>query len=152
MQSGVVQQIGTPADVYERPANRFVAGFLGSPAMNFIDGEVDLHGRFHAGPLALALQQTLEPCAATLGVRPEHVHIGAAGTLEGKVTLVEPMGNHQVVWIACGNHLLSSIVHGGGTFLPGQSLRFGFDAARVSLFDPVHGTRLASHGMQYATA
>jgi len=151
MQGGVVQQIGTPLEVYERPANRFVAGFLGAPAMNFVEGEIDLHGRFTAGPLALALHEAPPPCAATLGVRPEHLRIAADGPLAGKLTLVEPMGNHQVLWIACGGHLLSAIVHEAGGFRPGQELRFGIDAARVSLFDPLHGGRLEAPRMQYAS-
>ncbi|QNA88264.1 ABC transporter ATP-binding protein [Massilia sp. Dwa41.01b] len=151
MQGGMVQQIGTPLDVYERPANRFVAGFLGSPAMNFIEGEVDLHGRFLAGPLAVVLQEAPAPCSATLGVRPEHVRIGANGPLDGEVTLVEPMGNHQIVWIACGSHLLSALVHEGGSFAPGQPVRFGIDATRVSLFDTAHGMRFKAAGMQYAS-
>ena len=142
MQGGVVQQIGTPADVYERPANRFVAGFLGAPAMNFIDGEVDLHNRFHAGSLALALQAPMPAGPATLGVRPEHVHPDEHGPLAGTVTLVEPMGNHQVLWLDCGGHVLSAIVHGPERFTAGQGLRFGIDAARVSLFDPASGARL----------
>jgi len=142
MQGGVVQQIGTPAEVYERPANRFVAGFLGAPAMNFIDGEVDLHNRFNSTSLALALHAPLPAGAAVLGVRPEHVHIGADGPLKGSVTLVEPMGNHQVLWLDCGGQVLSAIVHGPAVFTAGQALRFGIDAARVSLFDSVSGARL----------
>jgi len=142
MQGGVVQQIGTPAEVYERPANRFVASFLGAPAMNFIEGEVDLHNRFSSRSLALALQEPVPTGAATLGVRPEHVHIDADGPLAGTVTLVEPMGNHQVLWLDCGGPVLSAIVHGPAVFTAGQALRFGIDAARVSLFDPADGRRL----------
>jgi len=142
MQGGEVQQIGTPAEVYERPANRFVAGFLGAPAMNFIDGEIDLHNRFNSRSLALALQEPVPTGVATLGVRPEHVHIDADGPLNGTVTLVEPMGNHQVLWLDCGGQALSAIVHGPGSVTLGQPLRFGIDAARVSLFDPAGGGRL----------
>jgi len=142
MEKGAVQQIGTPADVYERPANRFVAGFLGAPAMNFIDGEIDLHQRFSARGLALALRQPVPAGAATLGVRPEHVRIEADGPLAGAVTLVEPMGNHQVLWLDCGGQVLSAIVHGPDVYTAGQALRFGIDAARVSLFDAASGGRL----------
>ena len=152
MQGGVVQQIGTPLEVYARPANRFVAGFLGAPAMNFIEGEIDAQQRFVAGALALALAETPGPCAATLGVRPEHVHIAADGPLAATVTLVEPMGNHQVIWLACGGHLLSSIVHDAAPYAPGQALRLRIDAAEVSLFDPVQGNRIGTAAMQYACA
>jgi multiple sugar transport system ATP-binding protein len=156
MQGGVVQQIGTPLEVYERPANRFVAGFLGAPAMNFIDGEIDSQHRFVAGALVLALGQVPVqapgPCAATLGVRPEHVHIEADGPLAASVTLVEPMGNHQVIWLDCGGHLLSSVVHDAAPYAPGQALRLRIDADQVSLFDPVQGSRIGTAGMQYASA
>ena len=143
MQGGRIQQIGTPCEVYERPANRFVAGFLGSPSMNFIEGEVDLHGRFRAGALTLALAQSgALPSAATLGARPEHLQIRDDGPLEGVVTLVEPMGNHQVVWLDCGGHALSALVHEPRPMAAGQRVRFAIDAARVSLFDPAGGRSL----------
>ncbi|MBZ2206296.1 ABC transporter ATP-binding protein [Massilia soli] len=141
MQGGEVQQTGTPAEVYQRPANRFVAGFLGSPAMNFIDGDIDPNGRFGAGAMSLALGEQAEAGAAVLGVRPEHVAIDAHGALAGSVALVEPMGNHQVVWIDCGGHLLSSIAPDQQHFAPGQAVSFTVDAARVSLFDPHTGKR-----------
>ncbi len=147
MQAGQVQQIGTPLDVYERPANRFVAGFLGAPAMAFVDGALDGAGRFTAGELALApgagcCAAKVAAGPAVLGVRPEHVAIRADGPLAGTVSLVEPMGNHQVVWIRCGGHTLASLVHDDGAWAPGQGLRFAIDANRVSLFDPASGNRL----------
>ena len=138
MQAGEVQQIGTPSEVYERPANMFVAGFLGAPAMNFITGAVDAHGSFVAGALAVALKAAALP-AAVLGVRPEHIRIGDGEALAGTVSLVEPMGNHQIVWIACGDHLVSAVVHDNRAFTPGEPLAFGIDASRVSLFDPATG-------------
>ncbi|GAB3369955.1 ABC transporter ATP-binding protein [Massilia agri] len=148
MQGGRIQQIGTPAEVYERPANRFVAGFLGSPSMNFVegslDGTLDVQRRFTAG----ALQLTLAPdCiapsgAVTLAVRPEDIHVVDDGPLLANVTLVEPMGNHQVVWLDCGGHALSAIVHDARRLAPGQAVRFAIDAARVSLFEPRSGRRL----------
>jgi multiple sugar transport system ATP-binding protein len=141
MQAGEVQQVGTPTEVYERPANMFVAGFLGAPAMNFIKGAVDAQGGFAAGPLALALKAA-PATAAVLGVRPEHICIADGQPLQGTVSLVEPMGNHQVVWIACGEHLMSAIVQDTRAFAPGQQLAFGIDASRVSLFDPASGRAL----------
>ena len=143
MQGGRIQQIGTPCDVYERPANRFVAGFLGSPSMNFVEGEVDIHGRFRAGALTLALAGNgALPGAATLGARPEHLQLRDDGPLEALVTLVEPMGNHQVVWLECGGHALSALVHEPRPMAAGQRVRFAIDAARVSLFDPASGRSL----------
>ena len=144
MEAGRVRQIGTPAEVCERPANLFVAGFLGTPAMNFIDGKLASDGRFEAASLALALCYRGDggsPRHAVLGVRPEHVSLVPDGPLRGTVSLVEPMGSHQVVWIACGPHLLAAIAQGGG-HEPGQSVGFAVDTNRVSLFDRASGDRL----------
>ncbi|MCD2519329.1 ABC transporter ATP-binding protein [Massilia sp. G4R7] len=140
MQGGRIQQIGTPAEVYERPANRFVAGFLGSPSMNFVDGQLDgaleAQRRFSAGALNITLApDCVAPAGAvTLAVRPEDIHLVDDGPLQAGVTLVEPMGNHQVVWLDCGGHTLSAIVHDARALAPGQAVRFAIDAARISLF------------------
>jgi multiple sugar transport system ATP-binding protein len=144
MQGGEIQQIGTPLDVYERPANRFVAGFLGAPAMAFVDGLLDDSGRFSGGGIDLVPVHEARPAAqaAVLGVRAEHVDIRADGDLEGEVTLVETMGNHLVVWLRCGKALLASLVHDARRFAPGEAVRFAIDATRVSLFDPRSGNRL----------
>ncbi|RZA36281.1 MAG: ABC transporter ATP-binding protein [Lysobacteraceae bacterium] len=143
MQGGCIQQIGTPSEVYERPANRFVAGFLGSPSMNFIDGRCE-GGRFSAGTLVVDLPSdcTAPSGAVTLAVRPEDIHLSQDGPLQASVTLVEPMGNHQVVWLDCGGHPLSCIVHDPRPLATGQALRVDIDAVRVSLFDPANGNRL----------
>ncbi len=144
MKAGQVQQIGTPAEVYERPANRFVAGFLGSPPMQFIEGDVDTFSRFSAGAFALNLATSAPELRGkvTLGVRPECVTIGEGEQLPATVTLVEPMGNHSVAWLDCGGQQLSSIANGTRQLLPGQQVRIGIDIARVSLFDPRTGNRL----------
>ena len=141
MRAGEVQQIGTPSEVYQRPANLFVAGFLGAPAMNFIDGGVDAAGRFDAAPLALSLRGPAGAQArrVVLGVRPEHIRIADGAALAGSVSLVEPMGNHQVVWLTCGAHLLSVLVQDARLFVPGQAIAFDIDTDRVSLFDPASG-------------
>ena len=143
MQGGQIQQIGTPSEVYERPANRFVAGFLGSPSMNFVEGRLDA-GRFKAGALALMLpsNHAAPDGAVTLAVRPEDIHITDDGPLPAAVTLVEPMGNHQVVWLDCAGQALSAIVHDPQPLASGQVVRFAIDTARVSLFDPIGGRRV----------
>jgi multiple sugar transport system ATP-binding protein len=144
MQGGAIQQVGTPLEVYERPANRFVAGFLGAPAMAFVDGRLDDAGRFAADGIRLVPACDARPAGrpAVLGVRAEHVSIRQDGDLRAEVTLVETMGNHQVVWLRCGKALLASLVHDARRFEPGDEVAFAIDAARVSLFDPVSGIRL----------
>jgi multiple sugar transport system ATP-binding protein len=144
MQDGVIQQIGAPGEVYDRPANRFVAGFLGSPSMNFIDGEIDVQQQFNAAGFSLELASAAAsaPYAAVLGVRPEDIRIELEGAIAAKVALIEPMGNHQVVWLACSAHMISCTVPGTDFFTPGQPIQFTIDAARTSLFDPGSGRRL----------
>jgi len=151
MRAGRIQQVGSPADVYQRPANLFVAGFLGAPAMNFLRGALDGGGGFNAGTLALDVSAAGAPAAGTpaararpavLGVRPEHIAIMAGAPLAGTVTLVEPMGNHEVVWIDAGGQLLSAIVHDHRGFAIGEEIRFAIDAGRASLFDPDSELRL----------
>ncbi len=145
MRGGRIQQIGAPAEVYDRPANLFVAGFLGAPSMNFIDGSIDVDGRFSHPLLALQVGARAAGAvdAAVLGVRPEHVTVCDSGQFAGKVALVEPMGNHQVVWIAAGTLQLAAIVNDNRRFAGGETLRFTIDAQRVSLFDRGSEARLA---------
>ncbi len=145
MRAGKVQQVGAPADVYERPANLFVAGFLGAPAMNFVQGELDAAGRFGGDGVSLDVTAALGTAAAAkavLGVRPEHIRIAPDAALAGVVSLVEPMGNHQVVWIQAGAQLLSCIVHDTRSFTNGEAVRFDIDTSRISLFDSSSEQRL----------
>ncbi|HEY0062732.1 MAG TPA: ABC transporter ATP-binding protein [Telluria sp.] len=143
MRAGVIQQVGAPAQVYERPANLFVAGFLGSPSMNFIEGDLDALGRFTSASLMLDSGVSGNARAVVLGIRPEHISVGEQGQFEGTVALVEPMGNHQIVWIAVGERKLSAIVNDTRVFNLGDGVRFGVDASRVSLFDKASEQRLA---------
>jgi multiple sugar transport system ATP-binding protein len=148
MKAGEIQQAGTPDEVYVRPANRFVAGFLGSPAMNFVEGLLEGVGegraRFAAGRFVLMLERGAPDAGrpAVLGIRPEDIHIGPGAPLAASVTVVEPMGLHQVVWFDCGGHLLSAIAPSTLRVAAGDAIRFGLDAGRVSLFDVDSGQRL----------
>ncbi|RQO61828.1 ABC transporter ATP-binding protein [Paucibacter sp. KBW04] len=151
MRGGLIQQIGTPAEVYERPQNLFVAGFLGAPGMNFLPAQLNVEssGRVTLrSPFELALdayefkQKPSQHQALTLGLRPEHVLITPQGEWEAQVQLVEPMGNHQVLWLRFGEQLISAVVHEATLFEQDQSVRFTLDVARISLFDPSTEQRL----------
>jgi len=144
MKAGKVQQIGAPAEVYERPANLFVAGFLGTPAMNFIEGTLDHGGRFSSAELSLELAPHPGREEVVLGIRPEHILIREDAPLVGTVALTEPMGNHQIVWIAVGERKLSAIVNDTRVFGLGEPVRFAVDTARLSLFDKTSEQRLAA--------
>jgi multiple sugar transport system ATP-binding protein len=111
-----IQQLGRPAEIYHRPANLFVAGFVGSPRMNFLQGQLDqVDGTpaFVSGERSLPLgsydfavrPETGRP--VTLGVRPEHLTLDGSGQWQGfKVEIVEPMGADNLVWCGDGTHSL----------------------------------------------
>jgi multiple sugar transport system ATP-binding protein len=144
MKSGVIQQIGTPSEVYERPANLFVAGFLGAPAINLVPAQVGADGRSLQGvlPLQLAEGRVKAGQHVILGVRPEHVRLQADGRWRATVQLVEPMGNHQVVWMTLGEQGFSVLVHDGRRIAAGDELVFDIDASALSVFDATSEQRL----------
>ena len=138
MRSGRIQQIGTPGEVYARPANMFVAGFLGSPSMNFIEGMV--------------VATKGEPAAAALlGVRPEHLALHPKGDAwpSAEVTLVEAMGAHEVVWLDMQGHRLSAIVPSTGQHQIGDIVGVQMDLERASVFDPTTQERRELHASAF---
>ena len=148
MRGGKIQQIGAPATVYEQPANLFVAGFLGAPAMNFITGKLDTDQIFSSEGLTLDLRsydfhEALQvENQVILGIRPEHLDIRSDAAFEAKLRLVEPMGNHQIVWLEFFGQQLAAIVHDNRQFELGETLRFDITLQRVSLFDRATEQRL----------
>ncbi|HZX27514.1 MAG TPA: ABC transporter ATP-binding protein [Telluria sp.] len=143
LKDGRIQQIGTPEEVYRRPANLFVAGFLGAPAINLIEGVVDGE-RFTADGFAALLPGAGHArCEATLGVRPEHLRIDPAGPWHATVTLVEPMGNHLVVWAELGPHTVSLLAPADANLVAGSALALAIDPSSILLFDRTSGSRLS---------
>ncbi len=154
MRAGQIQQIDSPANVYRRPVNMFVAGFLGAPSMNFVEGRLEREGEvlwFSGATLRVdvsAYDFMRTPSAgqaAVLGVRPEHIRLGPAPTSSGgvaTVSLVEPMGASQVVWLDAQGVALA--VDADAQFVATADGRVGFsiDAAHISLFDPESQQRL----------
>jgi multiple sugar transport system ATP-binding protein len=151
MRGGVIQQFGTPAEVYARPDNLFVATFLGSPAMNLLKGTLEQrNGAMHfctehwqLDVSAYAFKNTPAqglPCV--LGVRAEDVRVGEGLAERAKVSLVEPMGNHRVIWLDYHGGQVASIDQSKTPVALGDTVAFSFDAAHVSLFDEAGGARL----------
>ena len=144
MKSGVIQQIGTPSEVYERPANLFVAGFLGAPAINLVPARVEADGLSVTGvlPLRLPAGKAQAGQSVVLGIRPEHLHLQDDGRWRAAVQLVEPMGNHQVVWLKLGEQTFSVLVHDARRVVAGDVLGFDIDESLLSVFDAVTEQRL----------
>ena len=149
MQGGRIQQIGTPMDIYRRPANLFVAGFFGMPTMNLISGRLNGTNppRFQAADLDLELPSTAMSCASTgrdicLGVRSEHVRLGSQG-VAGRVQLTEPLGDETLVFFEYGGpSQLVAKYRGERTFRVGEDIAFDFDPRGVLVFDAEGGARL----------
>ncbi len=148
MRDGRLQQLATPAELYARPANLFVARFCGSPPMNVLDGEL-ADGVFQhpSGALPLPAAQARGP--VTLGFRPEHVEIVAPGTpnaLAGEIYVVEPLGNETLVTVRAGEALIN--VRAGADFAAPIGERCGLRPAprRAQLFDRDTEEALSAQG------
>ena len=144
MNGGLVQQVGPPLSLYNEPVNRFVAGFFGVPAMNFVEGHL-ADGRFTAGPLRLPVSLRGPARPVTLGVRPEHVRVTAeAQGWPATVSLIEPMGDETLVFLDYGGPAsLVAKVSAEEAIAPGQGRRIAFNAARLLFFEGESGGRIA---------
>ena len=144
MHEGVVSQVGTPLELYDRPGNTFVAGFIGSPAMNLLNGHID-GGGFHAdgGPALPCLQgPQVAPCRrVNYGIRPEHFQLRNDG-LPAKVVVVEPTGSETQVIVRVGGQELTCVFRDRISAEPGSTLYIAPDPDRVHLFDETSGLRI----------
>ena len=152
LKDGEIQQIDTPMALYEKPANLFVAGFLGSPAMNLLQGtlsqadglSLDLGdgtrlplGGAHVDPRWLDGQ-------VTVGIRPEHLQpaVAGPGSFEAVVEVVEPVGNEVFLNLRAGAHPLVARLSPRTLPQPGERLAMGVDASALHFFDPASGQRM----------
>jgi len=154
MNAGVAEQIGTPMDVYDKPATIFVAGFIGSPAMNFMAGKVadsrqsiDLTS---TGNLKVNLPLNGHTSAAPgapvmVGLRPEHLLPYANGPLELEIELAEPLGADTLLHGRVGavRELMTIRQPGHVLAKPGEKRRFNIDSKNIHLFDQQSGKRIA---------
>ncbi len=152
MNAGRILQIGSPSEVYHRPRNRFVAGFIGSPPMNFIrvelaeeGGSLVLRGEGFRLRLPRELGERLAGYVGReleLGVRPEHIRIARDGDVEAEVYVVEPLGTETIVNVRLGGSVVKVKVPGEAYFEPGSRVRLSLDVGKIHLFDPRTGEAL----------
>jgi multiple sugar transport system ATP-binding protein len=147
MHDGVVEQIGEPLELYDKPQNLFVAGFIGSPAMNFLEGKVarDNGAWFE---MASGRRLPLRPDTAAkdgqrvvYGIRPEHLHASDDGT-EAEVVVVEPTGAEVQVFARIDGEDISAVLRERLLLKPGTKVRLAPDMALVHLFDKETGQRI----------
>ncbi|MCX7893929.1 MAG: sn-glycerol-3-phosphate ABC transporter ATP-binding protein UgpC [Burkholderiales bacterium] len=147
MNAGRVEQIGAPLELYDDPANLFVAGFIGSPAMNFLPGRVVANGAGLAvelgGGVRVAAPRVQAPLApgreVTVGVRPEHFAVSAQG-VPAEVIVVEPTGADTQIFCNLAGVEVSAVVRERHAFRPGEAIRLAPQLAY--LFDPGNGARI----------
>jgi multiple sugar transport system ATP-binding protein len=147
MHDGIVEQIGAPLDLYDRPNNLFVAGFIGSPAMNMIDGTIspsDPKVFLTADGTALPLAKPVDAAkgkALVYGLRPEHVRFDPEG-IPATVVVTEPTGAETLVIARLGGSDLTLVFHERIHVSPGDTLRIAINEAAVHVFDKETGQRL----------
>jgi multiple sugar transport system ATP-binding protein len=147
MHEGIVEQIGTPLDLYDKPDNLFVAGFIGSPAMNFLKGQVKVNGKAaFTGPAGVQLPLGAAPAntdgrPAVYGIRPEHFTIADDGA-EAEIIVVEPTGSETQVFAKLGGEEIVAVFRERHKFEPGDKVRLKPDPTLVHLFDEASGKRL----------
>ena len=152
MKGGRIMQLDTPGEIYNRPRNRYVAGFIGSPGMNMIEGQLD--GTAFSGPLGRMsvagygfAGAAPSATSADLGLRPEHIASGEAAAampirLDSRAELVEPLGSDTLVRVRAGDVPLWVRMDGQASIRSGDALPIGFDPARIHLFDTKTEERL----------
>jgi multiple sugar transport system ATP-binding protein len=151
LHQGRIMQVGKPLELYQLPANRFVAGFLGSPPMNFLPVRVPAD----VAAIRLAdqrwsipgeLRAALQPYAGqevTLGIRPEQLDLTPEGRIPGEVVLVEPTGDECLVHVQVGGGAVVARARRGWSDLhPGQTVALGCDLAQAHFFDPATEARI----------
>ncbi|MBR2688131.1 MAG: sn-glycerol-3-phosphate ABC transporter ATP-binding protein UgpC [Aquamicrobium sp.] len=148
MHNGNVQQVGAPLELYDRPANMFVAGFIGSPAMNFLPATVARQAITEAVlsdgqrlrlPDGLPLQDS---DVLSVGMRPEDIRIVDDGALKAEVEVVEPLGMSTQYYVRLAGEQLRIYAIGRPFLTPGQQVRLGVDRSAQHIFDPVSGNRV----------
>jgi len=148
MNGGRIEQVGTPLELYDHPANLFVAGFLGSPAMSFIEGTAVRSGqgtsvRLSDGTLVpIAGTSAADGMSVTLGIRPEQYRLDPAGPVRLVVNVIEPTGSESHIYGHVGETEVRAVFRERILVRPGETLRLSVKPERIHLFDSSTGLRL----------
>jgi multiple sugar transport system ATP-binding protein len=151
MHDGVVEQVGEPLDLYDNPANLFVAGFIGSPAMNFVNATIKRNG---GAPSAVAPDGTVLPLSpqaggrdgqkVVYGIRPEHLDLTDGGGVPSEVVVVEPTGADILVFTHMAGQEVAVVFKERHKFRPGDKISLTPHPGTIHLFDQGTGDRIPS--------
>ena len=137
MNAGILQQVGTPGEIYDHPANLFVAGFIGSPTMNFVPATTQ-NGTAKASGFEVKLPKAVSAAKGTLGFRPEALTdrvTDEAGSLQMKVDVVERLGSDQFLYGQVGGDAVTARVDPRMKVDPGDTVKLGLDTRTLHFFD-----------------
>jgi multiple sugar transport system ATP-binding protein len=141
MNEGRIEQLGEPLELYDRPANLFVAQFIGSPAMNVFEG-VYANGMVQAlGAYWPCEVRAQEGQRVFYGIRPEHLALQAGG-ITAQIEVVEPMGAETEILVKVGGQTLNMMTHGRASVGPGERVSLTPQRAQAHLFDAASGRRI----------
>jgi multiple sugar transport system ATP-binding protein len=146
MRDGIVEQIGTPLQLYDHPANTFVAGFIGSPAMNMVEGTWE-GGGARIGAARVPVPRPMraqDGQKVLLGTRPEHLLPDPAGPLAARVEVIEPTGADTMLMCTLGGQSLVVVVRDRVDLRPGDPLRLSPAADKLHVFDAAGGASLSA--------
>jgi multiple sugar transport system ATP-binding protein len=146
MNAGRIQQLATPEEIYDRPANLFVAGFIGSPPMNLLPGEIE-PGGFRAPGVSIRAPEIAARGAVVLGVRPEDVSVTAPGSgdFDGLIYAVELTGEANLVTVSVGNERVIARAPRQWKGETGAAVGLSLDRTRLHLFEKASGNRLTEN-------
>ncbi|WP_416840363.1 ABC transporter ATP-binding protein [Haloferax sp. DFSO52] len=159
LNDGELQQVGTPLECYHQPANRFVAGFIGSPGMNFMDVNLSGNALQHDSFVYHISEQTRdiltgETEALTLGIRPEHIEVAtgdARNSVDATVKVVEPMGELSYVYLEIGDKTHTASIDADREIGAGDRVSVVFPETKLHLFDRTTGETILSDGDENQT-
>jgi len=152
MKEGLIQQLGSPSEIYNKPVNKYVADFIGSPSMNFLEGELTAKGEFKVGKSTIPLkgyefEGDIKAGGVWFGYRPEHIIVGPDAakqpfSIEVTAEIVEPMGSDTLVWATIEGTPYRVRMDGQQKIATGDTFTLGIDPARASIFDKENELRV----------
>ena len=170
MNKGLIQQIGSPLSVYDEPYNQFVASFIGTPPMNFMDGKLEQAGsglvfKDNNGLTAPISEESTKKVEShvgkdvRMGIRPEHVHdqdsasrLKLSAPLAAKVDVIEALGHEKVIYFSAGEHHFIGKLEAHVPVEEGQEIQLAVDATRIHVFDKESGANLTCRVPQFQKA
>jgi len=151
MKDGVIQQLDNPKSIYNKPNNFFVAGFVGSPGMNFFDGKIDVKNNvFVFGNTTIGLDtydfksKPEDNLRVVFGIRPEDIALNSNSSkaIQAKVELIEPMGSDTLIWASIEKTPISIRIEGSANFELEDEIEMNINISRASIFDKISEERI----------